>query len=86
VGGEAADLLAYETFKEVKSLREGRKFSGALRALVKGRVHYGDFVDARAFAALERAARTNATTVSAEELRGIGRIYDSNTPIRVENG
>jgi hypothetical protein len=79
---QAADLLAHETYKEVKNLRGGRKLSGALRALVTKRPHYGDFVDARAFAALERASRLGEMHIPADELRGIGRLYDPNKPLR----
>jgi hypothetical protein len=79
---QAADLLAHETYKEVKGRKEGRPFSGALRALIAGRQHYGDIVDARAFAAIEKATREGLSGIPAEELRGVGKLYESNRPIR----
>ena len=80
---QAADLLAHETFKEVKNHQDGRNLSAALRALVTGRQHHGDFVDARAFAAIEKASRAKTThLIPAEDLRGVRRLYDSHQPLR----
>lgn len=84
---QAADLLAHETYKEVKNLREGRKLSGALRALVKGRAHYGDFIDAPTFALLERASREGTTAeITKDEFPGPRRLYDPHQPLRGDPG
>ena len=84
---QAADLLAHESYKEVRNRQDGRPLSGALRALVKGRVHYGDFIDASTFARLERASREGTVTgITKEEFPGLGRLFDSNHPLRGEPG
>lgn len=82
---QAADLLAHETYKEVKNLREGRPLSGALRALVTGRVHHCDFVDAPTFTLLEKASREGTLDqLSVDQFPGLRRLYDSYLPLRGE--
>jgi len=81
---QAADLFAYETFKEIKNRRDDpqRKPSGALQALLAAQYHVGFRVDAATTRKLvERKLRGEST--SADEIPRL-LIFESGKPIRGE--
>jgi len=77
---QAADLLAYETYKEMKNRREKppRPVSKALGRLVEGRLHAAHYFDKTAYAQMRAEHEPNAVIT-------LPTIYSSAAAIRAED-